>query len=117
MVLELCCFEWFQNGGVGSLNDYIVLEKEKDEQELKAIIAQELPHTANGDLILEPEEALEIHKGLAELSKKNKNQWKGRNSQNAVCVFDMKEGQKIGDLVSVFVHGNTQGTLLGETVL
>lgn len=56
-----------------NFNNYIVLEKEKDEQELKAIIAQELPHTANGDLILEPEEALEIHKGLAELSKKNKN--------------------------------------------
>ncbi|PZP39624.1 MAG: tRNA (N6-isopentenyl adenosine(37)-C2)-methylthiotransferase MiaB, partial [Pseudopedobacter saltans] len=59
-----------------------------------------------------------VHEILIEgVSKKNKNQWKGRNSQNAVCVFDMKEGQKIGDLVSVFVHGNTQGTLLGETVL
>ena len=59
-----------------------------------------------------------VHEVLIEgVSKKNENQWKGRNSQNAVCVFDMKEGQKIGDLVSVFVHGNTQGTLLGETVL
>lgn len=50
-------------------------------------------------------------------SKKNENQWKGRNSQNAVCVFDKLEGQKIGDTVTVFVHGNTQGTLLGETVV
>ncbi len=49
-------------------------------------------------------------------SKKNDNQWKGRNSQNAVCVFDKLDGQKIGDTVSVFVYGNTQGTLLGETV-
>lgn len=49
-------------------------------------------------------------------SKKNENQWKGRNSQNAVCVFDKLDGQKIGDIVTVFVHGNTQGTLLGETV-
>ena len=49
-------------------------------------------------------------------SRKNENQWKGRNSQNAVCVFDKLEGQKLGDIVSVFVHGNTQGTLLGETV-
>ena len=49
-------------------------------------------------------------------SRKNENQWKGRNSQNAVCVFDKLEGQKLGDLVTVFVHGNTQGTLLGETV-
>ena len=50
-------------------------------------------------------------------SKKNENQWKGRNSQNAVCVFDKMDRQKIGDIVTVFVHGNTQGTLLGETVL
>ena len=49
-------------------------------------------------------------------SRKNENQWKGRNSQNAVCVFDKLEGQKLGDFVTVFVHGNTQGTLLGETV-
>lgn len=48
-------------------------------------------------------------------SRKNKNQWKGRNSQNAVCVFDVLECQKIGDIVNVFVYDNTQGTLLGRT--
>lgn len=47
-------------------------------------------------------------------SKKNENQWKGRNSQNAVCVFDKQEGQKVGDLVNVFVYDNTQGTLIGR---
>lgn len=50
------------------------------------------------------------------VSKKNENQWKGRNSQNAVVVFDKVEGQKLGDIVSVFVHDNTQGTLIGKTV-
>ncbi len=49
-------------------------------------------------------------------SKKNENQWKGRNSQNAVCVFDKQEGQKIGDIVTVSVYDNTQGTLLGRIV-
>ena len=47
-------------------------------------------------------------------SKKNPNQWRGRNSQNVVCVFDKQEGQKIGDTVNVFVYDNTQGTLIGE---
>lgn len=57
------------------------------------------------------------HKVLIEgTSRKNENQWKGRNSQNAVCVFDKLEGQKLGDMVTVFVHGNTQGTLLGRTI-
>ncbi|MDO4225143.1 MAG: tRNA (N6-isopentenyl adenosine(37)-C2)-methylthiotransferase MiaB [Bergeyella zoohelcum] len=49
-------------------------------------------------------------------SKKNENQWKGRNSQNAVVVFDKKEGQKLGDIVSVFVEDCTQGTLLGRMI-
>ncbi|MGE4514923.1 MAG: tRNA (N6-isopentenyl adenosine(37)-C2)-methylthiotransferase MiaB, partial [Chryseobacterium sp.] len=58
-----------------------------------------------------------VHQILIEgTSKKNENQWKGRNSQNAVCVFDKLEGQEIGDIVNVFVFDNTQGTLLGETV-
>lgn len=56
-----------------------------------------------------------IHEILIEgTSKKNENQWKGRNSQNAVCVFDKQEGQKVGDLVNVFVYDNTQGTLIGR---
>lgn len=49
-------------------------------------------------------------------SKKNENQWKGRNSQNAVCVFDKKEGQKLGDFVTVYVYDNTQGTLLARNI-
>jgi len=49
-------------------------------------------------------------------SKKDENQWKGRNSQNAVCVFDKLEGQNLGDVVKVYVYDNTQGTLLGRTV-
>lgn len=58
-----------------------------------------------------------VHEVLIEgTSKKDENQWKGRNSQNAVVVFNKEDGQKLGDFVNVFVHGNTQGTLLGETV-
>ena len=49
-------------------------------------------------------------------SKKDKNQWKGRTSQNAVVVFDKVEGQNIGDFVTVFVHDSTQGTLLGKAI-
>lgn len=49
-------------------------------------------------------------------SKKDENQWRGRNTQNAVCVFDKEDGQKVGDTVTVFVYDNTQGTLLGRKV-
>ena len=47
-------------------------------------------------------------------SKKNKNQWKGRNSQNVVVVFDKKQGEKLGDFVTVFAYDATRGTLLAR---
>lgn len=56
-----------------------------------------------------------VHEVLIDgISRKNVNQWKGRNSQNAVVVFDMKEGTKLGDMVQVFVNSSTRGTLIGE---
>ncbi|WP_124640274.1 tRNA (N6-isopentenyl adenosine(37)-C2)-methylthiotransferase MiaB [Amniculibacterium aquaticum] len=56
-----------------------------------------------------------VHEVLIDgISRKNVNQWKGRNSQNAVVVFDIKEGTKLGDTVQVFVNSSTRGTLIGE---
>lgn len=56
-----------------------------------------------------------VHEVLIDgISRKNVNQWKGRNSQNAVVVFDIKEGTKLGDMVQVFVNSSTRGTLIGE---
>ena len=49
-------------------------------------------------------------------SKKDPNQWRGRNSQNVVVVFDKQEGQKIGDTVSVYAYDSTQGTLIGRVI-
>ena len=50
------------------------------------------------------------------ISKKDPNQWRGRNSQNVVVVFDKQDGQKIGDTVSVYAYDNTQGTLIGRVI-
>ena len=52
-------------------NDYVDIEKSKDLQKLKAILYQKIPHTTAGTLVFEPEEALEFHKGLAEIARKN----------------------------------------------
>lgn len=54
-----------------NFNDYVVLEKKKDTKNTKSVIVQELPHTANGDLVFSPEEALEFHQGLANVAKNN----------------------------------------------
>ena len=48
-------------------------------------------------------------------SKKNPNEWKGRNTQNTVAVFD-KGNYKLGDFVMVKIEDCTSATLKG-TVL
>ncbi|OAD45249.1 tRNA (N6-isopentenyl adenosine(37)-C2)-methylthiotransferase MiaB [Polaribacter atrinae] len=48
-------------------------------------------------------------------SKKNPNEWKGRNTQNTVAVFD-KGDYKLGDFVMVKVEDCTSATLKGTVV-
>ncbi|MDA9290082.1 tRNA (N6-isopentenyl adenosine(37)-C2)-methylthiotransferase MiaB [Polaribacter sp.] len=48
-------------------------------------------------------------------SKKNPNEWKGRNTQNTVAVFD-KGNYKLGDFVMVKVEDCTSATLKGTVV-
>ena len=55
-----------------NFNEYVDMEKEKDLQQLHTLVVQEIGHTSNGDLIFEPEEAVELHKGLTSITKKNK---------------------------------------------
>ena len=48
-------------------------------------------------------------------SKKNPNEWKGRNTQNTVIVFP-KEHYKLGDFVNVKVEDCTSATLRGVAI-
>ena len=48
-------------------------------------------------------------------SKKNENEWKGRNTQNTVVVFP-KEHYKIGDFVNVKIEDCTTATLKGTAI-
>lgn len=52
--------------------DYRELEKEKDTQALYKILVQEMPHTADGELVFEPEEVAPMHRGIAKLLHKQK---------------------------------------------
>ncbi len=49
-------------------------------------------------------------------SKKSKEEWKGRNSQNKVVIFSKSPEYKIGDYVNVRITDVTSATLLGEIV-
>jgi len=49
-------------------------------------------------------------------SKKSDRQFKGRNSQNKMIVFDKKEGLRPGDYVQVKVDSVTSATLKGTII-
>ena len=53
------------------LDDYKELDKQRNKQALKRIIAQIMPIDNNGELIFEPDEAYEMHRGTCEMLKNN----------------------------------------------
>ncbi|MFA7616874.1 MAG: tRNA (N6-isopentenyl adenosine(37)-C2)-methylthiotransferase MiaB [Weeksellaceae bacterium] len=58
-----------------------------------------------------------VHEVLIEgNSKKNKNEWYGRTTQNSVMVFPKVEDTRPGDFVMVRADSCTSATLLGEMV-
>jgi tRNA-2-methylthio-N6-dimethylallyladenosine synthase len=65
---------------------------------------------------LNKDEIGEIHEVLVEgISKRDKNDFRGRNSQNKVIIFP-KEDFNIGDYVNVKVEKSTSATLIGKAV-
>lgn len=54
-------------------DDTVATEKERDKEEIKKIIIQQIPHNNENQLLFEPEEAVEIHAGTVEMMKNNEN--------------------------------------------
>ena len=56
-----------------SYEDSVEIEKERDIEEIKKIVVQHIPHTADGELVFEPDEAEEMHRGAVQMLKTNPN--------------------------------------------
>ncbi len=57
-----------------------------------------------------------VHRVLIEMqSKKNPNEWMGRNEQNIKCIFP-KENYKMGDYVDVLIERSTTASLIGKGI-
>lgn len=52
---------------------------------------------------------------IEKVSKKDKNYWSGRNSQNVTVVFP-KQNSKIGTFVNVKIHNIISSTLIGKII-
>lgn len=48
-------------------------EQERDKEEIRKVIVQKIPHLADGRLLFEPDEAVEMHSGAVGMVRNNKN--------------------------------------------
>lgn len=76
------CFSFFELGGPLFLDvipatiqyeDAVDTERERELEEIRKIIVQKIPHLADGQLLFEPDEALEMHRGAVNMMHGNKN--------------------------------------------
>ena len=54
-------------------DEAVITEHERDQEEIRKIIVQKIPHLTDGRLLFEPDEALEIHQGTVGMLRGNKN--------------------------------------------
>lgn len=54
-------------------DEAIEVERERDADEIRKIIVQQMPHLTDGRLVFEPDEAEEMHRGTVDMLKGNKN--------------------------------------------
>jgi hypothetical protein len=51
----------------------VALEQERNNEEIRKIIVQKIPHLSDGRLLFEPDEAAEMHTGAVNMVKNNDN--------------------------------------------
>ena len=75
------CFSFFDDGYPLFINmipatiqydEAVETERERQLDEIKKILVQKMPHLNDGQLVFEPQEALEMHQGAVDMMKSNK---------------------------------------------
>lgn len=56
-----------------SYNDSVKTEKERQKEMIKKTVVQKIPHTTDGRLVFEPEEAAEMHEGVVGMMREEEN--------------------------------------------
>lgn len=76
------CFSFFDDGiplflsiipATMQYDDAVDTERERELEEIRKIIVQRVPHLQDGQLLFEPDEALEMHRGAVNMMKSNPN--------------------------------------------
>lgn len=67
-------------------DEAVETEQEKARKEIEKIIVQQVPHLADGRLLFEPEEAVQMHKGAVGMVKNSKNTTVLTTYANVDCI-------------------------------
>lgn len=76
------CFSFFEDGmplfldvipATLQYEDAVDNEQERELEEIRKIIVQKIPHLNDGQLLFEPDEAMEMHRGAVNMMRGNKN--------------------------------------------
>lgn len=76
------CFSFFEDGrplfldvipATIDYDDAVLVNKERDLEEIRKILVQKIPHLQDGTLLFEPDEVVEMHNGAVGMMRGNKN--------------------------------------------
>lgn len=98
----------------------VELGLEREQEEIRKIIVQKIPHMADGSLLFEPEEAQIIHKGTVNMVKNNKNLNVLTTYADVDAIVSRTSNESASDLTkdsrtNVFNQAGTSNELFNST--
>lgn len=102
-------------------DDAVDTERERELEEIRKIIVQHVPHlTATGELVFEPDEALEMHEGAVNMMKGNKNLSVLTTYADVEAIVSKTSAENASNslekmLQNVYAESGTSGLLFATT--
>ena len=101
-------------------NDAIANQREKDAEDIKKIIVQQIPHLSDGRLLFEPDEAAEIHAGTVSMLKGNKNLSVLTSYADVDSVTSNSSNENVDDVLNreeqnIYAQGGVSGEIFAST--
>jgi len=95
-------------------------EQERNREEIRKVIVQQIPHVADGRLLFEPDEAAEIHKGTVQMMKGNKNlsvltTYADVNDISSKTAAETQNSTLDRMLNNVYAHAGVSGQIFAST--
>lgn len=100
-------------------DDAITTDKAREKEEIKKIIVQKIPHNNENNLLFEPDEALEIHRGTVEMMRNNENVSVLTTYADVDAITSRTSSESVANSVekmvnNIYSEAGTTGQLFGS---